>query len=276
MDAPFKIGKSHAGAFPDFNAAVTAFADEMNAWRAHMGRVGADPEQYQPYPRPQAHPIIVQAVAAVEGPGGGVETYQPNFEIVDDGPPPEQIAQAKKAALAGQIAQAERDAISNVFPSRKLRLLNLRIGEVRKRDTVRHDEIAGKHHDEIADFHARRDEAVKQNQKRMLELFATLATVKTAEDAKKVDVKAEIEKVSCACDETLQELGDAPRIDIVGESHKARPKDDQRLLDLADTIQRDIRAIELHAAELLDELEDVPPDALDSWVMRPFPEPTRA
>lgn len=265
----FKIGASRAKTFPDFGAAVAQFAEEMTRWREHMANVGINPEAYQPYPRPQAHPDIVAAVAAVEGPAGEVERYAPSFEVVDDGPSPEMIARAKRAALAQMIALREREAIAAVIPSNRLRLLNLRIAAVRKRDSERHDEIVRKHHVDLVEFNRQRDEVSEKNNQTLLETTTRLARGAGS-------IPDEIEEAMNLCSLRFEELGDAPTIDPVAACCDTRPREDQHLLDRADTIQRDLNAIEQHAAELLDELEDLDAGALEGWIMRPFPEPTKA
>lgn len=119
-----KILKSAIAGIPDFPGAAAAHAVEMKHWRAHMQRVKDDEangvtgiDKHMPHPRPNAHPIVESAVD---------ENDELDFEIVDDGPTPEQILAAKKAVLLRAVGEAEQLAKQEIVPPGKARLLDLR------------------------------------------------------------------------------------------------------------------------------------------------------
>lgn len=126
----YKILKSQA--FHGFEPAVAAHAFEMRNWREHMARVAEDERldvrgiaKHVAYPQPSAHPLVAAAVN---------ESGVVDFEIVDDGPTPEQVLAAKKADLLGSVSRAEVDAIAAVVPAGKQRLFNLRESDIRQAD----------------------------------------------------------------------------------------------------------------------------------------------
>lgn len=126
-----KILKSQVS--PGFELAVADFAQAMRDWRAHMKRVEADKkngvegiEKHEPYARPYA-PELIDAAVDEEG--------NPDYEIVDDGPTPEQILIAKKSALFSEVLQAEAAAAEKIVPSAKRRLFNLQESSIYEADT---------------------------------------------------------------------------------------------------------------------------------------------
>ncbi len=125
-----KILKSQVS--QDFELAVANYAQAMREWRAHMKRVEADAkngvegiEKHEPYARPYA-PELIDAAVDEEG--------NPDYEIVDDGPTPEQILVAKKSVLFQAVLQAEAAAGEKIVPTGKRRLFNLQESSIYESD----------------------------------------------------------------------------------------------------------------------------------------------
>jgi hypothetical protein len=126
-----KIPKSHI--FDGFEVAVAAFAKEMKDWRAqekiateHDSRKDIHPdEKYVHRKRPSASSLVQQAVN---------ESDVADYEIVDDGPTPEQILRSKKDLLFVQTSKAEQEAILAIAPYSKQRLMSFRESDIRKAD----------------------------------------------------------------------------------------------------------------------------------------------
>lgn len=119
-----KIMKSAIAGVPDFAVQAASHAKEMRDWRAHMGRVASDEkagvpreDAHHPFPAPRAHPLVEAAVN---------EDDEADFEIVDDGPTPDQILTSKKNTLLQAVSSAENDASGKVFPFAKRRLYNMK------------------------------------------------------------------------------------------------------------------------------------------------------
>lgn len=136
-----KILKSAISNIPDFTAAAATHAVGMKEWRAHSERVKEDEKngvvgisKHWPLRRPHAHPVVEAAVN---------EHSEVDFEIVDDGPTPEQILRAKKNELIGLIHVLEMEAVAAVIPHGKKRLMNLKINEINKRHADRLSEHTG-------------------------------------------------------------------------------------------------------------------------------------
>lgn len=165
-----KIPRSHIADPHQFEAAVAELAHAMKHWRAHMKRVEEDEkngvqgiDRHHPIPRPVSHPLVVQCVD---------ENDEPNYEIVDDGPTPEERLAVRKLELLHAINLAERAAMDALVPPGRRRLFNLREAEIVEQDTRTMDEImAGKGkgifakfkknpepEEVIAAVHAKRDE----------------------------------------------------------------------------------------------------------------------
>lgn len=128
-----KIAKSQVDTFPDFAGMAAAHAVDMRTWRAHMARVKEDEvegvtgiNRHTPYQRPAAHPLIESVIN---------ENDEADFEVVDDGPTPEEILQLRKIQLLGEVTRAEQAAIAVVFPPAKQRLLLMKEQDVRRRDS---------------------------------------------------------------------------------------------------------------------------------------------
>lgn len=123
-----RILKSSLAGFADFAATAATHAVEMKNWRAHMARVQQDEaagvtgiDRHWPHPRPSAHPLVEAAVN---------ENDEMDFEIVDDGPTPDQVLRARKNELLGEVYRLEQIAIAAIVPPGKRRFLNLRESEI--------------------------------------------------------------------------------------------------------------------------------------------------
>lgn len=126
-----KIPRSLIG--PNFEVEVAAFAFDLKNWREHMKRVEEDAanhvpraEAHQAYTRPQVRELIDAAVDE-----NGVADY----EIMEDGPTPEQLLAARKQELMQQVSIAEARAIEAVIPIGKRRMFNLRETDIRNKDS---------------------------------------------------------------------------------------------------------------------------------------------
>lgn len=124
-----QILKSSISGIDDFAASAAAFAVEMKEWRAHDARVKVDEaagvtgiEKHWFHPRPTAHPLIEAAVN---------ENSEMDYDLVDDGPPAEQVLRTKKDDLLRQIQQAEHAAIGTVVPHGKQMFFNIRENKIR-------------------------------------------------------------------------------------------------------------------------------------------------
>jgi hypothetical protein len=134
----YRIAKSQI--FPGFEVAIAAHAKEMRDWRAHMIRVREDEnngvtgiDRHVAHPRPGAHPLVEAAVN---------ENDVADYEIVDDGPTPEQILTSKKNNLMNDVSVAEASAIAAISPPLgKQRLLSMRENDIRVADGKIMDEI---------------------------------------------------------------------------------------------------------------------------------------
>ena len=117
---------------PQLELDIANFAQAMRDWRAHMARVAEDDkngvhgiEKHEPYQRPIASDLVDAAVD---------EDGNPDYVIVDDGPDPEQILNAKKSALFGEVLRAEAVAAENIVPTAKRRLFNLQESAIYEAD----------------------------------------------------------------------------------------------------------------------------------------------
>lgn len=127
-----QIPKSKIG--PEFELEVAHFAQAMRDWRAHMGRVGDDERngvtginKHVPYPRPIAIQLVDEAVD---------EDGNPDYEIVDDTPSPDETLPERKQKLLNEVSIAEAVAIEAIAPRAKQRWQNLQEQEIRDRDVA--------------------------------------------------------------------------------------------------------------------------------------------
>lgn len=122
-----------------FEAAIAEHAHAMKHWREHMKRVEEDEkngvqgiDRHHPLPRPTPHPLVAECID---------ENDEPNYEIVDDSPAPEERLAARKLELLHAINLAERAALDALVPPARRRLLNLRESEIAEQDRRTMDEI---------------------------------------------------------------------------------------------------------------------------------------
>ena len=134
-----KILKSAIAGIRDFPARAAAHAVEMKNWREHMARVKDDEakgvtgiEKHWPHPRPDAHPLVEAAVN---------ENCDMDYELVDDGPTPDQVLREMKNRLIETVSQLERTAIEAVAPPGKWRLLNMRENSIIEAQAERMKEV---------------------------------------------------------------------------------------------------------------------------------------
>ena len=129
---PVKILKSHIG--PSFANEVASYGQQLSEWKEHMAHVAADKaanvpkdKAYAPYPAPVAPAEVMSAVD---------ENGHPNYQIVDDGPTPDQVLSAKKQALFDRVSIIEDQAIQKIIPHGKLGILNYRSQQIEAKDTA--------------------------------------------------------------------------------------------------------------------------------------------
>jgi hypothetical protein len=135
-----KINKSAMAGIPDFGPRVAAHAHEMRQWRAQMKNAAehkvnppaAAIDMYVERPMPREDHVVESAVN---------EKDEADFEIVDDGPTPTQMLQAKKNALLHKLAQAEHEAGVAIFPNGKRRMAGLRRENIEAADKARIDKL---------------------------------------------------------------------------------------------------------------------------------------
>ena len=129
---PVKIFKSHIG--PSFVNEVASYGQQLSEWKAHMAHVAADKaanvpkdKAYAPYPAPVASTEVMSAVD---------ENGHPNYQIVDDGPTPDQVLSAKKQELFDRVLIIENEAIQKIFPRGKLGIMNYRSQQIEAKDAA--------------------------------------------------------------------------------------------------------------------------------------------
>lgn len=129
-----KIPKSVAGS--DFEVRVAAHAKEIRDWKEQMAKVKSqanDPkistiDRWVSRHKPTEHEHIMAAVN---------DDGLADFVLVDDGPSPEQALEAKKNNLINLVTVAEQAAINAVVPRGKVRMFNIREGDIREADRTR-------------------------------------------------------------------------------------------------------------------------------------------
>lgn len=235
---PTKILKSRIASIPDFAAAVKLAAQERTQWRAHMANVGRDPNTHTPYPQPQPHPEVGRAIAEVPGKDGEPETYAPDYEIVDDSPPPEAILRQKKNVLIEIVSRLEAHAATQVSPPGKRRYRHMLEVDLRNADRKRAEDFAAEHD--------------KKRQERIKKIAA-----------KKRDDPIELEK-AMGPDLTADEVNA-----VVA---KARSSEDAAFLADQDAEKAKLEAIARHGAKLHHDIEDLASvEDVDKFQIPPFP-----
>lgn len=257
----------------DFDAMVHAFAKEVLTHRAHMKKVASG--EAQAYPPPVAHPMIAQCL----GEDGSV-----NYQLLDDRPPPPSEAQAamdtihrQKLLLVQRVVAEEERVAAKIFPHGRRRLLNIQrndaiaadaairnaaIEEHNERTRAQHAANEKKNKDHIKHIRAISDEYRKTLQKFIDDEGKPSRTKKGRAPPELVIPEApEIAPAPTLGEQDLRDLVAAKRAPHHATALKA-----------FDDIERRIHATVRHSAELQAEIEDLAPDKIDTWKMRPFPE----
>ena len=82
--------------------------------------------RHDPYPRDEAHPQIEASIKTTKNEDGSV-SYEPDFEVINDDPTPEQILSTKKTELLQRTAEIEQATISAIQgPIGKQRSITIR------------------------------------------------------------------------------------------------------------------------------------------------------
>lgn len=239
--------KSRAQFFSDFDAAVNQHIKEMDSWHAHMQEVervkrvaaglysqGKDAEST----------AILQSVTPYPAPEPHPDvkaavklnpggTHYADYILQDDLPTPEQILQVKKQNLMAHVCQLEQDALHKVIPLGKRRLFEIQHRTLKRREEQRKVDL----HNEVT-------ASIPKLSPYMPGL--TVAQQKEADD-----------KFAA----------------IPGTVEGERSPEEAKLLALAAADEKHRLAIELHAANLLSEIEDLTAETIDAWKPTPFPQP---
>lgn len=99
-------------------------------------------EAAQPYPAPQAPPVVEQAVGLKAGPEG--EEYVPDYELVDEIPlaaDDEAGLRRRKEALFAEVTRLETEAIDAIWPPGKRRADHYRMQDINAADSARVKDI---------------------------------------------------------------------------------------------------------------------------------------
>lgn len=117
-----KILKSHLDTFgitPD--AFEKAVKKHIKAKMDHRGKEGE--------PAPTASPLIEKCIKRI--PPSGPDTFEADYEIVDDSPPPKTLAE-RKAELIALIGREEQAAMEALMPMGKRRLRQFEIARIQQ------------------------------------------------------------------------------------------------------------------------------------------------
>lgn len=128
-----EVLKAVADAFGDFDKLIADHTQEMTRHVAHMEFVRTG--QADPYPAPQAHPLITACVRQV----GSV--FIPDYKIVDTLKVAPGELRQRQDQLLQQISQAEHNAICAVLPRGKWRAHDLRHSDIIRVDNKRFSEL---------------------------------------------------------------------------------------------------------------------------------------
>lgn len=120
------ILRAHIPDVAAFDAAVDAHARELEAYEKHAALVAKG--KADPYPPPQAHPLVDAAVKRVPRTMGGTK-FESDYRLVDRMPVPAGDAAAlaaRKIELREDVARLEREAVHAILPLGKWRLASIR------------------------------------------------------------------------------------------------------------------------------------------------------
>jgi hypothetical protein len=183
------------------------------------------------FPAPISHPDIMAAIN---------ENGEPDFELIDDSPTPDDVLAMKKGTLFQKVTDAENAALNKVTPPGKRRLFDIKEADVRAAD-------------------ARRLEPIN---KRRQEVSSQLATVlaqlhKTPDDADLAATQKELETESKALS---AKMADPESVHAV-----ARPAADQNVLDESVVRLKKRNDIIRQAAQGHSDIEDLTLDNVDAF-----------
>lgn len=181
-----KINLSSLNGIPpeDFGRLVSAFATEMNTWRDHMrmvmGTEYLEPghaERHEPYPAPSAPPVIVSAVTDAG------DKFVSDYEIVDDGPTPEEVLRNKKNALVVKVSEMELAAVNEIIPigKRRLHAMNLEDAMSRKSKAEASDGTVDPEDQKIVDYGLSVSTRMKATERHAAELHSKIEDLTEAD-----------------------------------------------------------------------------------------------
>lgn len=127
-----QIGKSVITDQHRFDQAIAAYQAELKDWTAHNAKVESDflndkvkaKDKHHPYPPPTTSDLV--ALAAANG-----------YEIIDDGPTPEQKLATRKQELLLQVYDAQKVAAEKIITPAKMQLHDLRSLDIGNEDNRR-------------------------------------------------------------------------------------------------------------------------------------------
>lgn len=271
---PHKILKSAIAGITGFEVAVAAHAKEMRDWRAQM-RIAAEHkgndnipgiERYVERPMPRAHIIVESAVN---------ENDEADFEIVDDGPTPDQILAAKKKVLVGLVTRAETAEIEKVFPEAKMRLIEYRKSDIAASDAAIID-LALRNVDaernKLLSLTLQRDAiAVKINREKP-GVIGSIVNAVTGPSKSSIADEAALNDLDQQVSDQAQAMkqAEAAWSDHAGLLAKARdPKDHAFMLDY-EARRQSTETIRRWAAQTLSDVADLTAQTVDTWKLTPF------
>jgi hypothetical protein len=225
------------GGEDNFAEAVGKHVSDMNDWRLHMVSVGREPTKYVGYPPPQASPLINSAVKEVDD-GNGMQHWEPDYEIVNDDPPPELMLQRKKNDLFNVVSQMEAVAAAAVLPAGKRRLFNIRHSDIVSADTIRKKFI------------------LTDNERLRLKALNEIPEAKRADPVEYANVSQKF---------------DISEDDLKDRVEKQRPVDDTAFLQEHEDRMKQYDEIARFGAALHAEIEDLTVENIDTWKPRAFP-----
>lgn len=191
----------------DFAARAAAHAVALKEWRAHMAKVKEDESRAVPaidrhmaYPQPRDHELVEAAVN---------ENDEMDYELVDDGPTPEQTLRARKNILLNLVAGIELAAISEILPPGRARLYAMRDNAIVESDNKVAAEL----------YSQRQNEGILKTLKSKVglgdepvDIPAEIRRRRTADDSKHLEEqqqrRARIQKVHEAAAQVLHDIED--------------------------------------------------------------------
>ena len=103
-----------AGVSPaDFELVVQTHARNLLDYKLHHDKIAAGSTEHQPYPAPSAPALVVRAIEP--------DALVPYYDLIDDGPTPEQKLRALRNEKLAAITAAENAAVEALMPPGKRR-----------------------------------------------------------------------------------------------------------------------------------------------------------